>query len=154
MNFTIKRLRELRFATMHGPAACDADHVHGLVSDLLDAHEALSAERARAEKAEKTVLALAKVVGPRLPMAQSWLLEQVRRGTDKETPLHKSGEVTIAGLRTRGAPIAALASRGLVEVGGFCTEIDGDGFTARDDATWYAITPAGRAALAALVVQP
>jgi len=144
----------LGYATDHdGSPRAKADamlwsHASDLAADLLDAHAALATERERRERAEAAVVTLAKIVAARLPTAQRWLLEQVRRGTDMETPLHKSGEVKIAGLCSRGATIAALASRGLVEVGGFCAEIDGDGFTVRDDATWYAITPAGRAALA------
>ncbi|MDO9020515.1 MAG: hypothetical protein Q8S73_36660 [Deltaproteobacteria bacterium] len=77
------------------------------------------------------------------------LLEQVRRGTDRETPLHKSGEVTVGGICARGSTIASLVRRGLVTCGGVCAEVDGDGFTTADDVPWYAITGAGRAALRA-----
>lgn len=84
---------------------------------------------------------------------QRWLLEQVRRGTDGETPLQRSGEATIGGLCARGSTIASLARRGFVAFGGVCAEVDGDGFTAADDVPWYAITDAGRAALDAALAR-
>lgn len=78
---------------------------------------------------------------------QRWLLEQVRRATDGETALQRSGEATVGGLCARGSTIASLVRRGFVAFGGVCAEVDGDGYTAADDAPWYAITPDGRAAL-------
>lgn len=87
--------------------------------------------------------------GKALSATQLRLLEQVQRATDGETPLQRSGEATVRGLCLRGPTIASLVRHGLAVYGGMCAEIDGDGFTAADDAPWYAITAAGRAALAA-----
>lgn len=83
-----------------------------------------------------------------LSETQLRLLETLRRGTDGETPLQRSGEATVGGICLRGPTIASLVRRGLAVYGGMCAEIDGDGFTAADDAPWYAITAEGRAALA------
>lgn len=80
---------------------------------------------------------------------QRWLLEQVRRATDGETALQRSGDATVGGLCARGSTIASLVRRGLAVCGGVCAEVDGDGYTAADDAPWYAITAEGRAVLAA-----
>lgn len=84
-----------------------------------------------------------------LSETQRWLLEQVRQATDGETALQRSGETTVAGLCAHGSTTASLARRGLVAAGGVCCEVDGDGFAARDEAVWYAITPEGRTVLAA-----
>lgn len=84
-----------------------------------------------------------------LSESQLRLLEQVRRATDGDTPLQRSGEVTVGGLCARGSTIASLARRGLVDCGGVCAEVDGDGFTTADDVPWYAITAEGRDVLAA-----
>lgn len=77
------------------------------------------------------------------------LLENIRRATDKETPLHRSGDVDGPGLVARGPTVLALERRGLVQFDGFVAEVDGDGFmvTGNDDAPSYVITTAGRAAL-------
>ena len=74
-------------------------------------------------------------------------LESARAATDMETPLQRSGEVTVAGVVLRGPTARSLVDRGLIEYGGMCAEVDGDGFTAAGDAPWYAITDAGREAL-------
>jgi len=84
-----------------------------------------------------------------LSETQLHLLREVRRATDGDTPLQRSGEVTVGGLCSRGPTIASLVRRGLVTCGGVCAEVDGDGFTTADDVPWYAITAEGRAALAA-----
>lgn len=78
-------------------------------------------------------------------------LSHCREYTDKESPLHESGDVSTAGMVARGNTILSLERRGLVEHGGFCVEVDGDGFsvTGNDDAPWYQITLAGREALKA-----
>ena len=89
-----------------------------------------------------------------LSETQLWLLNQVRIATDGETPLQRSGEATVVGLCLRGPTIASLVRRGLATCGGTCAEVDGDGFTVRDDTPWYAITAEGRAALVAAKVQP
>lgn len=83
-----------------------------------------------------------------LSATQLRLLQQVQRATDGETPLQRSGEATVGGLCLRGPTIASLVRHGLAVYGGMCAEIDGDGYTSRDDSPWYAITDAGRAALA------
>lgn len=83
-----------------------------------------------------------------LSETQSHLLREVRRATDGDTPLQRSGEVTVGGLCARGSTIASLVRRGLVTCGGVCAEVDGDGFTTADDVPWYAITAEGRAVLA------
>ena len=82
-----------------------------------------------------------------LSEAQRRTLDHLRRGTDGETPLQRSGEATVGGLCLRGPTIASLVRCGLAVYGGMCAEVDGDGFTVRDDAPWYAITAAGRLAL-------
>lgn len=79
---------------------------------------------------------------------QRWLLSQVQRATDGDTPLQRSGEATVSGLCSRGSTIASLVRRGLAVCGGVCAKVDGDGFTAADDVPWYAVTDEGRAALA------
>ncbi len=86
-----------------------------------------------------------------LSATQRWLLGAVREATDRESALHKHGLSDVAGLVARGSTIASLLRRGFVTFGGWCAEIDGDGFgrTGNDDAPWYAITAEGRAALAA-----
>lgn len=84
-----------------------------------------------------------------LSETQLRLLRQVRRATDGDTPLQRSGEVTVGGLCAHGPTIASLVRRGLAVCGGVCAEVDGDGYTAADDVPWYAITAEGRVALAA-----
>lgn len=84
----------------------------------------------------------------KLSKRQCRLLSEVRRATDMETPLQRSGEVTVRGLCAHDVTIKSLQRRGMVTLGGYCAEVDGDGFTVRDDSPWYAITTAGRAALA------
>lgn len=76
-------------------------------------------------------------------------LESARAATDMEMPLQRSGEVTVAGVVLRGSTARSLVNRGLIEFGGMCAEVDGDGFTSADDAPWYAITDAGREVLRA-----
>ena len=83
-----------------------------------------------------------------LSETQLHLLREVRRATDGDTPLQRSGEATVSGLCARGSTIASLVRRGLAVCGGVCAEVDGDGFTAADDVPWYAVTDEGRAALA------
>lgn len=75
------------------------------------------------------------------------LLESIREGTDRETALHRSGDATVEGLVARGIVVKSLQRRELVTLAGYCQEVDGDGFTAGEDAPYYAITDAGRAAL-------
>ena len=82
-----------------------------------------------------------------LSETQLRLLRQVRRATDGDTPLQRSGEVTVGGLCAHGPTIASLVRRGLAVCGGVCAEVDGDGYTTADDVPWYAITPEGRTAL-------
>lgn len=86
----------------------------------------------------------------KLSTAQRWLLESVREATDMETSLHKSRDATVKGLVARGSTIDSLERRGLVRLGGFCVEVDGDGFakTGNDDAPYYEITSCGRRFLA------
>ena len=84
-----------------------------------------------------------------LSETQLHLLREVRRATDGDTPLQRSGEATVSGLCSRGSTIASLVRRGLAVCGGVCAEVDGDGVTAADDVPWYAITAEGRTALAA-----
>lgn len=76
-------------------------------------------------------------------------LRESRRATDGETSLQRSGEATVRGIVLRGPTAASLVKRGLIEYGGMCAEVEGDGFTSADDAPWYAITAAGREALRA-----
>ena len=83
----------------------------------------------------------------RLSDRQWSLLEQIRRATDGETPLQRSGEVTTRGLCARGSTVTSLETRGLVTHEGFCAEVDGDGFTVRENVAFYACSPAGREAL-------
>ena len=85
----------------------------------------------------------------RLSERQWSLLTQVCRATDGDTPLQRSGEATVGGLCARGSTIRSLVDRGLVTLEGTCAMIDGDGYTSADDVPWYAVSPAGRAALAA-----
>jgi len=80
---------------------------------------------------------------------QRWLLSQVQRATDGQTALQRSGDATVGGLCAHGSTIASLVRRGLAVCGGVCAEVDGDGYTVADDAPWYAVTPEGRAVLAA-----
>lgn len=84
-----------------------------------------------------------------LSVRQWRLLAEVRRATDGETSLQRSGEVTVRGLCAHDVTIKSLQRRGLVTLGGYCAEVDGDGHTARDDSPWYAITDLGRAVLLA-----
>ena len=76
-------------------------------------------------------------------------LREARRATDMETPMQRSGELTLAGIVLRGPTAASLVRRGFIAYGGMCAEVDGDGFTSADDAPWYAITDAGREVLRA-----
>jgi len=77
------------------------------------------------------------------------LLAEVRRATDGETSLQRSGEATVRGLCARGNTIRSLVTRGLVTCEGVCAMVDGDGFTSADGVPWYAVTAAGRDAIAA-----
>lgn len=85
--------------------------------------------------------------GP-LSAAQARALASLREFTDGESPMHRAGVVEIRGMVARGPTIASLVRRGLAACGGTCAEVDGDGYTVRDDAPWYAITAEGRATLA------
>lgn len=86
----------------------------------------------------------------KLSWQQLSTLRHAERYTDGDTPMQRSGEVTTRGMVARGSTIRSLERRGLVVFGGWCCEIDGDGFavTGNDDAPYYTITDTGRAALA------
>lgn len=75
------------------------------------------------------------------------LLQQIADATDGITPLQRSGAANINGLCVTGASVSALERRGLVSLGGYSTEADGDGFTVRENVPWWKITSAGREAL-------
>lgn len=83
-----------------------------------------------------------------LSTSQRRALACLREFTDGESSMHRAGVVEIRGMVSRGPTIASLVRRGLAVYGGMCAEVDGDGYTSRDDAAWYAITEEGRAALA------
>ena len=86
----------------------------------------------------------------KLTAAQRRTLASLREFTDGESRMHRAGVVEIRGMIARGPTIRSLVRRGFAECGGHCAEVDGDGFTAADDAPWYAITPTGREALVTL----
>lgn len=85
-----------------------------------------------------------------LTSAQQRTLASLREFTDGESRMHRAGVVEIRGMIARGPTIHSLVRRGYAECGGHCAEVDGDGFTAADDAPWYAITATGREALVTL----
>lgn len=104
----------------------------------------------------QTVVQLASGVYPtrptrarRLSEKQLRTLRSVREATDRESAFHRSGAANAAGLVAVGSTISSLEKRGLVKCGGTCTEVDGDGFTVREDAYYYEITAAGRDVLLA-----
>lgn len=84
-----------------------------------------------------------------LSTSQRRALACLREFTDGESSMHRAGVVEIRGMVSRGPTIASLVRRGLAVCGGVCAEVDGDGYTVADDAPWYAVTPEGRAVLAA-----
>lgn len=94
------------------------------------------------------LLAALRVAMPRrLSKPQRALLTQIRDATDGTTSMQQSGVSQLRGLCAVGSTVQALRRSGLVVCGGVCCQVDGDGYTVRDESPWWTVTDKGRAAL-------